>query len=182
MKESDPFLPKSEQKEIERCCAKAIKGVEKSIEEVDKKIDQLIQSDEKLSRMMKIITSVDGIGTQIAIAFILVTNEFKDMNEAHKIACYGGIVPFEHTSGTSVRGRTRVSHLANKAFKCLIHMGALSAIKNSEELGAYYQRKVKEGKPKMVVINAVRNKLIARICACVRDDRMYEKKYVRKVA
>ena len=63
-----------------------------------------------------------------------------------------------------------------------MHMGALSAIKNSEEFKEYYERKVREGKPKMAVINSVKNKQILRMCACIRDDRKYEKNYVRKVA
>jgi len=63
-----------------------------------------------------------------------------------------------------------------------MHMGALSAIKNSPEFRSYYERKVKEGKPKLVVINSVKNKQILRICACLRDNRIYEKTYTRKVA
>ena len=61
-------------------------------------------------------------------------------------------------------------------------MSALSAIRHNEELKAYYERKVASGKSKMSVINAVRNKLIARIFACIRDGRKYEKNYTRKVA
>lgn len=45
------------------------------------------------------------------------------------------------------------------------------------DLAQYYQRKVQEGKNKMNVINAVRNKIIKRIFACVRDNRKYEKNY-----
>ena len=182
LKESASILSKDEQKEIESCCASALKGLDKSIKEVEKKIDQLIKSDSKLSHMVKIITSVEGVGMQIAIAFILTTKEFKEVETKKKMACYAGVAPFEHTSGTSVKGRSRVSHFANKSLKSLLHMGALSAIKNSEELRAYYERKVKEGKPKMVVINAIRNKLISRIYACIKQDRLYEKKYVRKVS
>ena len=182
LKEISFVWPKDEQKEVKNCCKSAIEGLEKSIKEVEKTIDQLIKSDTKLSHMTKIITSVDGIGTRIATALIIATNEFKEVKKERKMACYAGIAPFEHTSGTSVRGKTRVSHLANKALKSLLHMGALSAIKNSEELRAYYQRKVKEGKPKMVAINAVRNKIISRIYVCIKQDRLYEKKYVRKTA
>ena len=56
-----------------------------------------------------------------------------------------------------------------------MHMGALSAIKNSEEFKAYYEWKAREGKPKLAVINAVKNKQILRMYACVGDDRIYEK-------
>jgi len=61
-------------------------------------------------------------------------------------------------------------------------MAALSSIQYNKDIKAYYERKVAEGKPKMLVINAVRNKLITRIFACLRDDRKYQENYIRKVA
>ncbi len=182
LKENALIFSKAERKITEKCCTKVLKELEKSIKEVEKQIAKIIQEDTKLSRMNKVITSVNGVGRQIAAAFIVATNEFKDIQKAKKLACYVGVVPFENTSGTSIRGKNRVSHLANKSLKSLLHMGALSAIKNSDEMREYYNRKVAEGKPKMVVINAIRNKLVSRIFSCVKHDRMYEKNYTRKVA
>ena len=182
LQEGKSFCSKKEHKEVEICCEPFLQGLEKSIKIVDQKIKNIIHSDVKLSEMTQVITSVDGIGIQIATAFIVATNEFKEVNSGRALACYAGIAPFEHRSGTSVRGKVRVSHLANKSLKSVLHMGSLSAIKNSEELSAYYERKLKEGKPKMLILNAVKNKQILRIWACVRDNRMYEKNYIKKVA
>jgi hypothetical protein len=56
-------------------------------------------------------------------------------------------------------------------------MGALAAVRVGGELKAYYQRKVKEGKNKMLVLNAVRNKLLARVYACVQEMRLYSRSY-----
>lgn len=181
LKEEVSFLSKKEQKEIENSCNPALEGIKKSIKKIDTKIDDLIKSDTKISRMVKIATSVDGIGIQIAISYIVATNEFKNAKNGKQVACYVGVIPFEHTSGTSVKGRSRVSQMANKSLKSIIHMGAISAIQHSKELGAYYQRKVKEGKAKMSAINAVKNKQILRMCACIRDDRMYEKNYIKNL-
>ena len=181
LKEVVSFLSKKEQKEIEKSCKPALEGIKKSIKKIDEKIDEHIKKDTKISRMVKIATSVDGIGPQIAISFIVATNEFKNAKNGKQVACYVGVIPFEHTSGTSVKGKSRVSHMANKPLKSIMHMGALSAIQHSEELGGYYQRKVKEGKPKMSAINAVKNKQILRMCACIRDDRMYEKTYTKNL-
>lgn len=61
-------------------------------------------------------------------------------------------------------------------------MCALSAISNNKELKAYFERKVAEGKNKMCVINAVRNKLLQRVFAVVRDNRLFEENYTRKCA
>jgi len=58
-------------------------------------------------------------------------------------------------------------------------MCALSIIGGSSELAAYYERRVAAGKPKKWVINALRNKLIHRVYACIREDRLYKKKVVK---
>ena len=66
--------------------------------------------------------------------------------------------------------------------KKLLHLCALSAIQNDAEMKAYFERKVAEGKSKMSVINAVRNKLIHRVFAVIRDERSYEENYIRKLS
>ena len=180
LKENALIYPKQERKIVERYYANVFKQLKNSIKKIEEERDQLIKNDPQLAKMHAVITSVDGVGPQIAAALIVSTNEFKHLDNAKSLACYSGVAPFEHTSGISVRSRSRVSHLANKNLKCLLHMGALSALKSSSELREYYDRKVAEGKAKMLVINAIRNKLIARIFACVKQNRMYEKEYVRK--
>jgi transposase len=60
-----------------------------------------------------------------------------------------------------------------RAWKSLVHMAALVAIRNDQELGAYYKRKVAEGKPKLCVINAVRGKIIHRVLAVLRRNEPY---------
>jgi transposase len=57
-------------------------------------------------------------------------------------------------------------------------MCALSAITSDPELKHYFNRKVKEGKNKMLVINNVRNKLVHRVCACVRENKIFEKRFI----
>ena len=66
--------------------------------------------------------------------------------------------------------------------KKLLHLCAMSAMQNDQEMKAYYERKLLEGKNKMSIINAVRNKLVHRIFAVVRDNRMYEDNYIRPCA
>ena len=124
-------------------------------------------------------TALICAGRITACVLIIVSNEFQRISQARKMACYAGVVPFKHRSGTSVKGRNRVSNLANKPLKSLLHMGAMPAIRSKSELAAYYDRQVATGKPRMSVINAVRNKIIRRVYACVRDGRLYEKKVIK---
>ena len=74
-----------------------------------------------------------------------------------------------------IRGRNKVSHKANKRLKSLLHMCATSALQAEGEFKVYFDRKIAEGKNKFIVINAIRNKIIHRVCACVREDRLYTK-------
>ena len=57
-------------------------------------------------------------------------------------------------------------------------MCAVSSVRHNPEMKQYMQRKVAEGKNKMLIINAIRNKIIQRVFACVREKRMYEYKSV----
>jgi transposase len=163
--------------EMKKLCKLSLKALETDIDQVESKMDQVIASDAELKRLFQVVTSVEGIGKVTATEMIITTYEFKDISEPSKFACYSGVAPFEHSSGTSLRGRPRVSHKANKTMKSLLHMAALVAICYNADLKAYYQRKVEERKNKMSVINAVRNKLIWRVFACVRNNKLYQKNY-----
>ena len=83
----------------------------------------------------------------------------------------------DHRSSYSKAGMAYPDQRANKTLKTLLHLCATSAIKGKGELRDYYNRKLEEGKNKMLIINAVRNKIVLRIFACVNDNRMYEKNY-----
>jgi transposase len=102
--------------------------------------------------------------------------------EPKKLACHAGVAPFEYKSGSSVRGRPGVSQHARKRLKSLLHLAAMTAIRLKGELQEYYQRKVREGKNKMLVLNAVRNKLIHRLYAVVKRGEKYDKTYLSSLA
>jgi transposase len=105
------------------------------------------------------------------------TRGFSAFENGKQLACYCGVVPFNKLSGTSVRYKPGVSPFANKKLKKLLHLCALAALRFDTGLKAYYERKVAEGKNKMSIINAIRNKLILRIFAVLRDDRSYVNNY-----
>lgn len=152
-----------------------IKGIKKDIQKIEESIDEIIKNDSSLSNLYKLTTSIPGIGKITSTELICYTNEFKNYTDAKKLACYCGVVPFEHSSGTSVRGRTRVSHMANKPLKTKLHLCAIVAMQHDPELKNYYQRKVKEGENKMSVINAIRNKLVHRVTAVIKRQTPFVK-------
>ena len=173
--EQGQFIDKEIMSSLIKYTCKTVTVINKQIESIENEILDLIKEDEKLNHIYKIITSVHGIGFVTASYILVTTNEFININNPKKYACYSGVVPFEHSSGSSVRGKTRVSQMANKNIKTLLHLAALSSIQVQGDLQEYYHRKVAEGKNKMSVLNAIRNKLILRIFACVNQNREYEK-------
>lgn len=153
-----------------------VKGIETDLQKIEKQLDKIINEDENLSRIFKISTSVTGVGKVTTLFLICFTNEFTMYITPRQLACYAGVVPFEHTSGKSVRSKPKVHYMANKKLKKQLHMCALSAITSDPELKIYYNRKVEEGKSKMLVINNIRNKLVHRLCACIKENRIFEKR------
>jgi transposase len=180
--ESEDFIEESIGKEMIKHCKKTLKTISEDIDRVEDAIDKIVKEDEQIKAQMAWATSVPGIGKITAMNMIISTGEFERISETKKFACYAGVSPFQHTSGTSVRGRTRVSKLANMTMKRLLHMAAMSAIQCCAEIKAFYQRKVAEGKNKMSVINAVRNKLISRVFSCIKNKRLYQKDYQHALA
>jgi len=175
--ECENFVDQDIHREMQKHSKKALAAIEQALDQIEKTIHQLIKEDHSLSQQYNIVSSVPGVGLITALTIIVTTDEFTKFKNAKKFACYAGVAPFEHTSGNSVRGKTRVSHLANMTVKKLLHLCSRSAVTHSEEMRHYYERKAEAGKNKMSVLNAVSNKLITRIFACVKHQRLYQKNY-----
>nr|WP_250773258.1 transposase [Dyadobacter sp. MSC1_007] len=150
--------------------ANTLTAIKEDLTTVERKILKVIEADEQLARMIRIITSVPRIGKVTAVQIVIATNEFQWIACPKKFASYCGVAPFQLKSGTSLNSRAKVSGLANRELKSLIHMAAIGYAKKSRTdfLAKYYRRKIEEGKRPMSVLNAVRNKLIHRIFSCIK--------------
>jgi len=144
-----------------------LKFLEGQIAAVERQMNEIIKDDKAFVTNYLLLKSIKGVGAVNAINTLLHTNNFTSFENARKYACYIGIAPFEHTSGTSIRGRTRVSKYGNKMLKADLTQAAKSAIRHDGELKEYYNRKKQEGKEYGVIINAVKFKLICRMFAVI---------------
>lgn len=176
------FIDKALQRQLIKNSQTSLKALQTDLDQVDKQIDQLIQEDTRLKELFGWMTSVPGVGSVIATEVLIATDEFKAIKDPKKLACHAGVAPFEYKSGSSVRGKTRVSQHARLRLKSVFHLGAMSAIQMKGEIQDYYRRKLSEGKNKMLVLNAVRNKLIHRVCSVVHREQKYDKNYTPKLA
>ncbi len=148
--------------------------INKQINLIEQDIEILIKADEPMQSQAKLIRSVPGAGKVLCWMMLAKTENFTTITEPRKMACYSGVVPFSNQSGTSVRGKSRVSSYADKAIKSVLHLAAMSAIRLKNDLREYYLRKLAEGKNKMSALNAVRNKIVHRIFAVIKNQTPYQ--------
>ena len=144
-----------------------INSLTQQIVKLDKAMSDIIKNTKELKQNFDLITSIKGLGKQTAIISIIFTENFTKFETWRKFASYCGVAPFPYSSGSSIRRKTKVSHLAHKQLKTIFNLCAVSAIQHNTELKQYYHRRVAQGKNKMSTINIIRNKLIARMFAVV---------------
>lgn len=156
-----------------------VKQFEKEIQKIEDEIQTIVQSQQSLQRNYELLQTIKGVGKVAALATLIKTGNFTLFTNARKFACYCGTAPFEHTSGSSIKGKTRVSHLADKKMKSILDLCAKSAIQYDKELREYYQKRVEMGKSKMSTINIVRNKLLYRMFAVVKRQTPFVENYLQ---
>ncbi len=150
-----------------------INTLDMQISHIEKELDRIIDQDPQLHNLYRLLISIKGIGEVTSRFLIVYTAGFTAFDTWRKFASYCGIAPFPNRSGTSIRGKTKVSHLANKEGKALLNMCAVSAIQFNPEMKSYYERRVLQGKNKVSTLNIIRNKLIARAFAVVERGTPY---------
>lgn len=155
----------------------ALDGLKTSLKQIDAELLKIVKQDQSILTNYNHMLSVPGIGKITAIFIICCTNNFAIKVTGKQLANYAGVVPFENTSGTSVKGRSRVHFMANKDLKSLLTMGALSALQVYPEFKDYYERKTKEGKKHLQVLNAIKNKMLLRVAAVVNLQKDYVNMY-----
>ena len=168
---------KETQQVIEQAHEAALEGITASLKNVEKQIIQMISQDAAIKKNYDLLLSVPGIGHLTAVYIICCTNNFICKITGKQLASYAGVAPFSNTSGTSIKGRDKVHKMANKNLKKLFHMGAVSAITHYPEFKDYYERKVKEGKHELSVLNAIRSKIALRAVAVINNQKAYVDKY-----
>ena len=158
---------------------KVIKSIDEQIAAIDTEIETLIAADPVLTRQKELLVSIDGIGEHIAINMIAVTGGFTRFQNARQFCSFAGLTPYRYDSGTSVRSKAKISKRSNQTMKALLHLSAVNVATRMKEgeYRDYYERKLKEGKHVMCVMNVLRAKLVHRMFSVIKRDTEYTKQY-----
>ena len=150
-----------------------INHLEKQILTTEKAMNELIKQDETMIENYKLSKTVKGVGMVLAVQMLLHTHNYTRFESSRQFSAYCGLVPYPYQSGTSINGRNKIHPISDRKMKSLLSMSAISAIQHDKELKLYYQKRVEEGKPKMVVLNIIRNKIVSRVFATVNRGTPY---------
>ena len=171
----------SVQQVLEKAHKIALEGLKKSIHLLEQQIQLIVDTNQAIKTNYQLLVSVPGIGHITAIYLICCTNNFAGKISGKQLASYAGVVPFEHSSGSSIRGKNRVHKMANKELKKLLYLCAMTTIQHYTEFRDYYDRKLSEGKHTLIVLNAIQNKIVLRAAAVINNRQPYVENY-RKAA
>ena len=152
----------------------------REIEAIEHRILELIKQD--YQQQITLIKSVPGLGIKTALFLIVVTNGFSKFDTAAQLCSFAGITPTLRVSGSSVRGRSRISKVGNKQLRKLLFICAFSACKHNKACKALYERIINKGKSKKLALIAVANKLLKQAFAIVKSGLPYDENFVSKLA
>jgi transposase len=143
------------------------------IDALEKELRRLISSHPTLMQGVSLLMSAPGVSWLLSAHFVVLTEGFTEIPQYRTLAQYLGISPNEHTSGTSVRKRSRSRRYGPSAARKLLHLAARSLRTHEESSRRYFLEKTAQGKPKRLVLNNISNKLLKRLCAMLRSGTPY---------
>lgn len=147
--------------------------LKREIAALEEELKRLIRSHPTLRQGATLLMSAPGVGWLLSAQFLVLTEGFREIPPYRRLAQYLGISPNEHTSGTSVRKRSRSRRYGPGTARKLLHLAARSLRTHDRATRHYFLRKTAEGKPKALVLNNIANQLLKRLCAMLRDGTPY---------
>ena len=167
-----------ESKDIRTDSSSLVQLIEGRIKKIEKLMLQVINSDHQTARVYELIESVPGFGLITASYLLTITQCFTTLCNSRKLANFGGVAPHPHKSGSSIKGKDRVSHLADKKLKALLSNGTGSLIQYNRTIKQYYERMKAKGKNENLIKNNIKNKMLHTVCAVVKRGTPYIDNYI----
>jgi len=152
------------------------KWLDKEIKSIEEKLLSLVKKDQQ--QQLSLLKSVPEIGPKTALFLIVITDGFSKFETASQLYSYVGITPTTRESGSSVRGRPRISKVGNKKLRNLLFLCSFNACKHNKACRELYERIVNKGKSKKLALIAVANKLLKQCFAIAKSGRPYDESYV----
>jgi transposase len=153
----------------------------KQEQEIKSAIAELIKKDEEVKKAITIACSIPGVGVLTAATVLAETNGFELIRSKRQLTSYAGLDVREKQSGTSIKGKPRISKKGNKYLRKAMHLPALAAIRHDDRFKAIFARLVARHGIKMKAVVAVQRKLLEMIFVIYKSNAPYDKEYLKKL-
>jgi transposase len=156
-----------------------IKMANKQLNETMAEIKESIKKDTELNQAITLITTIPGIGVLTSAVIMAETNGFELIRSTSQLSSYAGFDVKEKESGTSVKGKPRISKRGNRHLRKAMHMPALAAIRHSERYKDIFVRIVSRNGIKMKAAVAVQRKLLEMAYTIYKTKTPYQVNYLQ---
>jgi transposase len=159
-----------------RSLQRTLKYLDKELKGIEQKLLALVKKEQQ--KQLTLLRSIPGIGLKTALFLIVVTDGFNKFETASQLCSYAGITPTIRESGSSVRGRARISKVGNRKLRNLLFMCSMSAYKKNKGCREIFERITNKGKSKKLALLAVSNKLLKQCFAIAKSGLPYDATHV----
>ena len=160
---------------VVRSLKRSLKHKQKEIKSLEQRLTEIVKQDHQ--ELLTRLESIPGLGRKTSLMLIVLTDGFDRFKSASELCSYSGLTPIIRQSGTSVKGRSRISKMGNKKLRNLLFMCSFTACKNNKACKALYDRIVAKGKSKKLALIAVCNKLLKQAFAIAKSGLIYDETY-----
>jgi transposase len=168
----------------------AVAAVRESVEELIAHLSEQIRKAETLirshidshpglRRQRELLDSIPGIGETTAAALLAEVPDIKQYKSARQVAAFAGLVPRERQSGSSIRGRVRLSKIGNARLRKALYFPAITALRCSPFFQRWAEGLRQRGKSKMSVIGAAMRKLIHLAYGVLKTGRPFDPEWAK---
>ncbi len=157
-----------------------LKHLKKEMKLLEDHLMSLVKQEHQVE--LSLLKTIPGLGNKTALFLIVITDGFKKFETASQLCSYVGITPTIRKSGSSVRGRSRISKVGNKKLRNLLFMCSFTACIHNKACKGIYDRIVAKGKSKKLALIAVCNKLLKQAFAVVKSGLAYDENFVSKLS
>ncbi len=162
---------------VQRDLQEQLAQLKQRIAELEQEIKQVATQDDEQRRQIALLTSIKGIGELTALRFLAEVPDYRRFAHADQLAAYAGLVPKQHTSGTSVQRKSKLTKTGNAHLRSAFYLPALSAARHNPVIRAFAERLAARGKPKMTIVAAVMRKLIQLAYGVLKSGRPFDPNY-----
>ena len=169
------FVLGNPSQDVTRSLKRSLKQVKKEIDTLEEKL--LFKVKKEHQDLLTRLETIPGIGRKTALMLVVLTDGFDRFNSGSELCSYSGLTPIIRQSGSSVKGRPRISKIGNQKLRNLLFMCSFNACKYNKACREIYERIVAKGKSKKLALIAVCNKLLKQAFAIAKSGLIYDDSY-----